>query len=263
MSRMLRSLRLCSVSLVVLVGITSAFLITRASIESSTTPVSAPAPADSGPRNIFRQPEALRMGQRLGKRLGPSSRAAAVVVGRVTTGNSDQFVTITRRQTKRGEDVELILEGRALRWNAQDGTQAVSSPATEAERVLLERLIFDSPDHFVLAQLHGASYFTVARNVRPPGVPDDYSGPLWTIVRIDEPQADGASHPTSPWRLYYINSATGLIDQIVSRLGDQTIEARISSWTEQSGEKVPAQITWSIDGRAVMSYQAISVSHNE
>ena len=263
MSRLLRGLRLCSVSLAVLVCSTSAFLITRAAIErsASVTPVSAPISGDRDPRNIVRQPEALRLGQRLGKRLGPSSRAAAVVGGRVTTGGGDQLVTITRRETRKGEDVELVLNGRALRWNAQEGVQAVST--TETERVLFERIIFDSPDYFVLAQLHGAGYFTVARNVRPPGVPDDYSGPLWTIVRVDEPQTAVALQPTSPWRLFYINSATGLIDRIVSRLGDETVEALISSWTEQSGEKVPAQITWSIAGRPVMSYQATSFSHNE
>lgn len=263
MSRMLRSLRLCSVSLVVLVGLTSVFFITRASIATSTTQPSAPIPTDRDSRNIYRQPEAMRMGQRLGKRLGPSSHAAEVTAGRVMSADGDHWVSITRRQTKKGEDVELFLDGRALRWNAQDGTPGNLNSTTETDRVLFERLAFDSPDYFVLAQLHGAAYFTVARNVRPPDVPDDYAGPLWTIVRVEEPPATGALQPTSPWRLYYINSDTGLIDHIVSRLGDETTEARISSWTEQSGEKVPSQITWSIDGRVVMSYQATSVSHNE
>jgi hypothetical protein len=181
----------------------------------------------------------------------------------VTIGDSEQPVTITRRQTKKGEDVELLLPGRALRLNAQEDTQAVLSSATETERVLLERLIFDSPDYFVLAQLHGAGYSTVARNVRPPDVADNYSGPLWTIVRVDEPQTAGTFQPNSPWRLYYINSNTGLIDRIVSRLGDETIEALISAWTDQAGEKIPSQITWSSGGQTVMSYQATSVSHNE
>ena len=44
----------------------------------------------------------------------------------------------------------------------------------------------DPPDQFVLAQLRGSSYYTVARNVRPAGATDGYAGPLWNVVRIDE-----------------------------------------------------------------------------
>jgi hypothetical protein len=265
MSRMLRNPLLCLVSLAVLVCVTSVFLITRASIDTSApaTQVAAPAQVERGPRNLFLQPEALRVSRRLGKRFGPSSRAVSVIAGTVTIGGSEQSTTITRRQAGKGENVELLWASRVLTWSAEEGSRAVSSTPTETERLLIERLIYDSPDYFVLAQLRGASYFTVARNVRPENAADNYEGPLWTVVRVDNPQSNEAARPASSWRLYYINSQTGLIDRIVSRLNDQTVEAEISGWSEQSGEKIPSHITWSIGGQTVMSYQVNSVSHSE
>jgi hypothetical protein len=98
-------------------------------------------------------------------------------------------------------------------------------------------------------QLRGASYYTVARSVRPADAPDGYDGPLWTIVRV--------------WRLYYINTATGLIDRIESEVEGQLIVAEISSWTEQDGEKLPAQIVWTRNGQTLMQYSLTNFSQSQ
>lgn len=264
MSRKSKNLLLTVAFLVLIAGVTSALLITRAANKpsSATGQISTPSLAKNG-RNLFLQPEALRVARQLGKRFGPASRSTTLLSGNFTVAGSAQPLAISRRQTETGETVELLLSSRSLTWTAEEGAKATGSAATDTERLLLERLILDSPDYFVLAQLRGASYSTVARNVRPPDASDNYTGPLWTVVRVDEPQTDESRRPNSTWRLFYINSNTGLIDRIVSRLGDETVEAQIWSWTEDSGEKVPAQITWSVDGRAVMSYQATTVSHSK
>lgn len=264
MSRKRKNLLLTVPFLVLIACVASALLITRAANESS--PATAQIPTQSlakNGRNPFLQPEALRAARQLGKRFGPASRSTTFLSGNFTVAGSTQPLAMTRRQTETGETVDVLLSNRSLTWSAEEGAKAMGSAPTENERLLLERLIFDSPDYFVLAQLRGASYATVARNVRPPDAPDNYSGPLWTIVRVDELQVAEALRPKSTWRLYYINSQTGLIDRIVSRLGEETVEAQIWSWVEESGEKVPSQIIWSIDGRAIMSYQATFVSHNE
>src|SRR5258708_32782258 len=85
--------------------------------------------------------------------------------------------------------------------------------AAGTERSLIERLALDSPDQFVLAQLRGASYYTVARNVMPTsaGGSDDYNGPLWDVIRLGEPQTS-KSAPLRQWRIFHINSPTRLID---------------------------------------------------
>jgi hypothetical protein len=237
-------------------------IITRASSESGLAKTSRPVRVNTSIRNLSFQPEAIRIARRLGKRFDTVSRAKSVTYGNLTTAEGQQPMIIIRRQTAGGETVELRLANHELSWTVETGAKAPGNGPTEAERLLLERLIFDSPDNFVLAQLRGASYLTVARNVRPPAASDDYNGSLWTIVRLDEPHADETVQLKSKWRLYYINSNTGLIDRIVSRLEDKTVEAQIVSWTEHVGEKVPAKIIWSIDGREAMSYQVTSVSYS-
>ena len=189
--------------------------------------------------------------------------ATSAMSANLTIAGSDQRVTVTRRQVAKGESVELSLAGRLLTWNVEEGTRSISSTPTSTERLLLERLIYDSPDYFVLAQIRGASYSTVAGNVRPSGAPDNYDGPLWTVVRVDEPPAKETPNPQSNWRLYYINSQTGLIDRIVSQIDGESVEAEISAWHESSGEKTPSHITWSSGGRVVMTYQLTSVSHSK
>jgi hypothetical protein len=125
---------------------------------------------------------------------------------------------------------------------------------------LIERLVFDSPDQFVLAQLRGARYFTVSRGVRPAEAGDGYSGPLWNIVRVDDRETDQSKPAESRWRLYYLNTNNGLIDRIVSEVNGQQIIAELS-WTESNGEKVPSQITWTRQGQVIMQYSLTNFSH--
>jgi hypothetical protein len=132
----------------------------------------------------------------------------------------------------------------------------------EINRVLIERLVFDSPDQFVLAQLRGASYYTVARNVRPPEASDGYSGPLWNIVRVNDPEPDEAKRARSRWRLYYINTKTGLIERIVSNSDGQQVTATLA-WAEVQGEKIPVRITWKRQGETIMQYAMTDFTYRQ
>lgn len=264
MSRMPRYLKVCSVCLVVLGCVTGAFLITRASVENSVPvpQIAAPPSMGRGSRNLSRQPEALRVSRRLGKRFDPSSRVASVLTGKVTIAGSEQPLTIIRRQSEKGEDVELRIAGRVVSRGMGESARAGSSGLTETEQSLVERLVYDSSDYFVLAQLRGASYYTVARHVRPDYAPDNYDGPLWTVVRVEEPRVVDEQNEESvrEWRLFYINSVTGLIDKIAGEEKGQPIEANFSDWTEQSGEKFPTTITWTSNGQTLMTFNLTNLS---
>lgn len=216
----------------------------------------------SGARNLSLQPEAFNMGRRLGKRFSPGKREKSVLIGTLTIGSERQTVQTTRTQTDDGEQVEIMIAGSpvTLNWDAGQGPLSASSRATGNDRELLERLVFDSPDQFVLAQLRGASYYTIAHNVRPDGATDNSSGRLWNIVRVDDPERDPGKRPLSPWRLYYLNTSSGLIDRIVSDIQGQQIVAELT-WTETNGEKVPAQITWTRQGQRIMQYNLTNFSH--
>lgn len=172
-------------------------------------------------------------------------------------------MSLTRRQTEDGETVELGLANRALTWDVAEGTKTNAGAPADNDRLLLERLILDSPDNFVLAQLRGASYFTVARNVRPTEANDGYDGPLWNLVRVDEPQVDESRRALSTWRIYYINVQTGLPERVEYQLNDKEIKVEFLEWTEQQGEKTPSRVRWSSDGQPLMEYRATSISHNQ
>ena len=216
-------------------------------------------------RNLSLQPEALNLARRLGRRLSSTSREQFSHVGVLTVGNQQRALRILRKQTDDGERVEISLAGAPglLTWDTDEGARTVGARPTRSDRALIERLVLDSPDQFILAQLRGASYYTVAMNVRPSDAPDGYSGPLWNIVRVHDPQSDAEKKPESAWRLYYVNARTGLIDKIVSEVRGEKIEAAISGWTEQNGEQVPAQITWTKQGETLMQYQLTNFARTQ
>jgi len=244
-------------------GFTAGRARTKSGHASSPVPVRANvsipgegAPASSvATRNLSLQPEAFNLGRRLGRRFAANSREQSVLSGTLTIGSDQQDVRVARQQTNDGEEIEIAINGTRLTWKASEGAMSTSSRATGAERELIEQLVLDSPDQFVLAQLRGASYYMVARDVRPAEANDAYVGPLWNIVRVDDSDLDEQRRPESRWRLYYLNTTTGLIDKVVSEVRGETIEAEISGWAKLAGEEVPTQITWSSQGRTLMQYR--------
>jgi hypothetical protein len=217
------------------------------------------------PRNLSLQPEAFNLSLRLGRRFEARTRPQSTLVGTLVLGSERRTVQTTRTQTDDGEQIEMRMTGTTdvLTWNKEQGALSSSSRAMGAERELIERLVFDSPDQFVLAQLRGASYYTVGRNVKPAEAGAKYAGPLWNVVRVSEPEPDEAKRPQSRWRLYYINVTTGLIDRIVSEVNGQKLIAEIPNWVDLSGEKVPAQIIWKRAGQTIMQFSLSNFSQTE
>ena len=213
-------------------------------------------------RNLSLQPEAAAVNRRLGKRF-KSGGVRTVSAGLLIQDGVQQPITIIRNQTDTGETVEVVLPGRRITWYGTEGLKAIGSAPTAAERLLTERLVFDSPDEFILAQLRGASYQTIMRNLRPTEAGDDYSGPLWTMVRVNDPQTEESASPTSRWRLYYINSQSSLIDRVESDLDGQRVAASILQWIDQDGEKIPSHIRWTMNGRTLMEYQLTLFSQGQ
>jgi len=212
------------------------------------------------------QPEADRLRRHLGKRFFAPGREVATLIGTLKLGTQQYTARITRSQEDDGESVTIGLNGgpATLTWNGKDGAKSDGSPATGNQRALIERLALDSPDQFILAQLRGASYQTVAQQARPAeaGGSDSYKGPVWDLVRIGEPPQPGRNLPQSQWRVYHINAATGLIDKVVSEEQGQTITAEITGWVNQGSETVPTRITWKQGSQTVMELSLTNIAHS-
>jgi len=206
-------------------------------------------------RNLALQPEAAKLSRKLGKRFAGSKVSS--LIGELTANNQQFSVQVVRWQHPRGEHLEISATGSSNRhtWNDSEGSRSNGITATGFDRSLVERLVFDNPDQFILAQLRGASYYTIARNVRPDEVGDSYDGPVWTVVRVTDPDRDEQRKPESSWRLYYINATTGLIDKIVSEVGGERTEANLSGWSTSSGETLPSHIVWTRGGQTIMEFR--------
>ena len=202
-------------------------------------------------RTLSLQPEALKLSRRLGRRFSDPQRRISISSAILTFGITSQVVQIVRSQTERGETTRLAIgTGPAsLTWNESDGSKSAGRGPSDNERRLIERLTFDSPDQLVLAQLRGAGYHTVARNVRPALADENYRGALWDIVRVDDPDNDEQRRPQSRWRLYYINSQTGLVDRVVSQIHGETFAAVFSDWRTRAGEKFLRILSGHVRGR--------------
>jgi hypothetical protein len=201
------------------------------------------------------QPEADKLRRRLGQRFLAAGREQLTITGTLTLGIEQHLVAIVRIQDDSGESVSIGFDGvpALLNWTPSGGARSQGLPATGATRALIERIALDSPDQFVLSQLRPTSYRTIARNVVPRGAADleDYSGPAWDVVLVNEMGPSG-SRPLSDTRLYYINTKTGLLDKVVSREGGEPIVAELSSWTISVGENAPMRVTWKRGDQIVM-----------
>lgn len=236
------------------------------------TRTSAPPLAQGNPQQrgksysrLSHQPEAERLRRSLGVRFLGSGRERTVLTGTLTIGTDRSPVRIIRTQSDDGEQVEIAIgaEGSSMIWTPTDGARVDARRAVGISRAIIERLALDSPDEFVLAQLRGASYYTVARNVMPKSAAgsEDYSGPVWDVVRVGEPDAAGPDATLSTARSFHINTTTGMIDRCFSQEGGDTIVAEISGWVDRLGEKVPTHITWNKNGQVVMELSLNSVAH--
>ena len=255
-------------SVVVCVAVSAAVFIARPTSHILTTqefpPQSTTQNVDVGAAgNLSLQPEAVKLSRRVrGAGFDTQKPRTLVMQGVLATATEQRNVQIRRNQNSSGEQLQVLLAGSQapLLWDAVAGAHGSAGPLNLNDRALLERFTFDSADEFILAQLRGAAYTVVARNVRPDDAPEDYSGALWDVVRVDDPEQDEGKKPLSAWRLYYINTRTGLIDSIVCDSQGDRIVANFSDWIDRSGEKFPAKITWTSNGRTLMSFNLTNVS---
>ena len=239
---------------------------TRPRINAGTQRTASPTVKRSTTRNLSLQPEAFKLSRNLGQRFTSSRREVSLLSGTLTIGADRQPIRIQRQQNQRGEKVEVAIGGRpdSLSWSNEEGAKSSDRTASENERMLIERLALDSVDQFVLAQLRGASYYTVARNVMPAeaGGADDYRGPVWDIIRVDDPETDAQKQPFSKWRLYYLNTQTGLIDKVISEVHGERFETNFAGWTDEGGEKFPTRITWTRLGQPIMELTLTNFAHH-
>jgi len=247
----------------------SASKISTSKASAPNNPTTAAQKAQPSGRFDYRlamQPEANKMRRRLGQRFQTTGLETTISDAVLTIGSQRQPIRIIRvRDDDAGEQVALALGGglRSLSWNVREGAESAGRAPDSDDRRLIERIVLDSPDQFILAQTRGASYYTIGQNVMPAeaGDSESYSGTLWDLVRIVEPRHGLTNKPESEWRIYYINVMTGFVDKVVYEEQGEMITVEMTGWTNRDGEVAPSRIRWTAKGQVLMELNVNNVSY--
>ena len=66
-------------------------------------------------------------------------------------------------------------------------------------------------------------------------------------------------------KLFYINTATNLVDRIITPEGEagkvEGVTAEVAQWEERQGERVPTRIIWRRGVEVLMEYQQTNFAH--
>jgi hypothetical protein len=202
------------------------------------------------------------MRRRLGKRFVEPGREVTVITGFLTIGSDRQPVRIVRSQDgEQGEQMSIAIGANpaSFAWSPNAGAVSNGNPLTDNEREIVERIALDQ---FILAQTRGAGYYTIAHAVSAAEAGDSGgSVPVWDLIRIDEPQHGNFNKPGSVWRIYYINSSTGLIDRIFYQEQAEDVSVDLSAWTSRASELAPSLIRWTRGKTVVMELSLNNISY--
>jgi len=263
--------RFIFINWILLIILFAAGLYGQENAKSQNAIAAAPAQVQGTPNKIASahsqyslQPEANRFRRRLGMRFVAQGKERTVLNGFLTIGGGKSHVQVKRDQDPAGEQVTISFAGGAsdIVWTGATGALADGAPVARDDKAVAERIVLDSADQFIQAQMRGASYLTMGRSVRPETAdPETYSGPTWDITIVTEPESAGNAAPLSRARVYYLNTATGLLDKVVSKENGETVVAEFSGWTNVYGELNPSRIQWSRNGKLIMEVTFNNIGH--
>jgi hypothetical protein len=202
------------------------------------------------------EPTADRMRSVLGNRFSSPAKQISYISGILLLNSQPHPIRMVRSQEEEGEIVDLSLDNGAalLTWNQRDGATSTSGALSGDLKRVVERIVLNGPDQFILAQLRGAGYYTVATDVVPEEALNtgNYRGAAWDAVRVQEPDSADGRAPESRWRMYYINTGSGLIERIISGEQGDPVMAELLDWTKRDGDLVPGRIRWSRNKQVFM-----------
>lgn len=245
--------------LIILTGIYFASARTRSDFSTASQP---PATASIQPeqKNANDQDEASEEYLRRG-RLRPQLHEIMGALGdRLEKPGKERLAftgTIARAGSQQANPISVILEfpGRLRLEEMVNGQKQVTvSKGDKARKTggtlnnrdedLVEMLLCDSVEHFLLAQRDGdATRFLGPRFRLDDGTTANYSGPFFDLYETTE-LIKVRQDIRRQTKVYYFNSDTHLLERIRYRLanGLTEVEIRLKNWVEVQGQKLPGEI---------------------
>ena len=130
---------------------------------------------------------------------------------------------------------------------AFDGTQS-SAAVADADRSLIETLVFDTAESFFVQQMKGAATRSLGYGFRPNERSTE--GPFHDIYAVMP--VDGLLQDRQGAKLFYFNSETLVLDRITYQTTAR-VEVRLSNWQQTNGQKIARRIERLENGVSVMT----------
>jgi hypothetical protein len=148
-------------------------------------------------------------------------------------------------KTRGGNQRVLVFDGQDLKANSQ---------IDKSDRDIMELLVFDSVEHFFIAQSNGSAALRfLGGNFREEG--DPAATPYYLFQASEEVGFPG--HTRQQTRTYYFNSSTHLLERV--RYHDDSngpvkkVEVRFSDWLNQGDQQVARRIERLENGAPVLT----------
>jgi len=203
--------------------------------------------------------------QVLGDRLRVPGRERVISLGTVTDARGTSPAVLSwelpgRLRFERSSTGDRVIQAGA----AGLATTAIQATLNEAEENLVDSLLHDRIETFLLNAAQGQSVRLIAQNVR--GLKDksrDYAGPLYDVY---DQVAKVDSRASSPQRLkrFFIDARTGQLHRVVYYVnrGGKLVQAEtiFTQWTLIQGQAIPQTIERRHDGVNVFTYRSTATS---
>src|SRR5215212_2384494 len=184
----------------------------------------------------------------LGDRLERRGKEQLIIHGSLTRSSVEGSAPVTlslEPANRMTMNTKLGIQDQTI---AFDGNQSLAPTLADADRSLVETLVFDTAESFFVQQMKGAATRCLGYGFRPDE--QNTAGPfhdIYAVMPVDSLLGDlqGA-------KLFYFNSDTLLLDRITYQTTGR-VEVRFSNWQQTNGQKVARRIERFENGVNVMT----------
>jgi hypothetical protein len=197
--------------------------------------------------------------KQLGDRISKPGKERMTIVGTLQrTGDSAPLpMSLTLEFPNRLRlTIHEGIQQRAITFNGQAAGSS-SGPLTATERETIESLVYDSEEHFLLAETQGVATRLLGQRFRADdGTTPNYSGPYYDLYEISDAINSGAE-PRLQHKIFYFDSTSLLLQkvryQIVRNGAAVNVETRINNWQASQGQQIARQIVRFENDQPVMT----------
>jgi len=184
----------------------------------------------------------------LGDRLERRGKEQLIIQGTLTRAGVAGSAPVTLNLEPANRLMMKTKSGIQEQTIAFDGTQSSAQAVADADRSLIETLVFDTAESFFVQQMKGAATRCLGYGFRP----DERSteGPFHDIYAVMP--VDGLLEDRQGAKLFYFNSDTLVLDRITYQTTAR-VEVRLSNWQETNGQKIARRIERLENGVSVMT----------